>query len=63
MLSSLGYYWSFVRETTGHQWIPLTKANGTEPWRFLWSKPAQTVKQTIDTLVIWDAIASILTSL
>ena len=52
MLSSLGFYWSFVRETTGHQWIPLTKANGTERWRFLWYKPAQTVKQTIETPVI-----------
>ena len=27
------------RELTGHRWIPLTKASGTELWCFLWSTP------------------------
>ena len=48
---------------TGHQWIPLTKANGSELWCFLWSAPEQTVEQTVETLVIWDAIALIMTPL
>ena len=26
-------------ESTGHQWIPLTKANGADLWCFLWSAP------------------------
>ena len=26
-------------EFTGHRWIPLTKANDTELWCFLWSAP------------------------
>ena len=37
--------------------FPLTKARDTELWCFLWSAPEQTVEQTIETLVIWDAIA------
>ena len=44
-------------ETTGHRWIPLTKASDAEIWCFLWSAPEQTVEPTIRTLVIWDAIA------
>ena len=32
-------YWAFVREFTGHQWIPHTKASDTELWCFLWSAP------------------------
>ena len=50
-------------EFTGHRWIPLTKASDAEPWCFLWSAPEPTVEQTIETLVIWDAIALIMTSL
>ena len=58
-------------ESTGHQWIPLTKASDTELWCFFWSMLEQTVEQTIGmqviwdaiTLVIWDAIALITTSL
>ena len=50
-------------ETTSHRWIPLTKASDAELWCFLWSMPEQTVEQTIDTPVIWEAIASITTSL
>ena len=41
---------------TGHQRIPLTKASEVELWCFLWSAPEPTVEQTIETLVIWDAI-------
>ena len=32
-------YWQFVRRTTGHRWIPLTKASDAELWCFLWSAP------------------------
>ena len=39
-------------ESAGHQWIPPTKASGTELWGFLWSAPEQTVGQTIETPVI-----------
>ena len=30
---------------------------------FLWSAPEQTAEQTIETVMIWDAIALIMTSL
>ena len=43
--------------------FPLTKAIAAELWYFLWSAPRQTVQQTIETLVICDAIALIMTSL
>ena len=46
-----------------HRWIPLTKASGADLWCFLWSAPEQTVQQTIETPVIWDAIVHIITSL
>ena len=49
------------RESTGLRWIPLTKISDAELWWFLWSTPEQTVEQTIDTLVIWNAIALIMT--
>ena len=49
-------------ENNGHRWIPLTKASDAELWCFLWSAPEQTVEQTIETPVIWDAIALIMTS-
>ena len=51
------------REFTGHQWIPLTKASDAELSCFLWSEPEQTIVQTIETPVIWDVIAVIMTSL
>ena len=35
-------------ETTGHWWIPLTKASDVALWYFLWSGPEQTIKQTIE---------------
>ena len=56
-------YWPFVRESTSYRWIPLTKASDTELWCFLWPAPEQTVEQTIEALVIWDAIVHIMTSL
>ena len=37
-------YWPFVREITGHRWIPLTKASDAKLWCFLWSAPDQTVE-------------------
>ena len=50
-------------DSTGQRWISLTKASDTELWFFLWSTPKQTVQQAIETLVIWDAISLIMTSL
>ena len=50
-------------ESTGHRWIPPTKASDAELWYFLWSAPEQKMEQTIETPVIWDAIAFIMTSL
>ena len=50
-------------ESIGHRWIPLTKTSNAELWYFLWSAPEQLVEQTIETKVIWDAIALIMTSL
>ena len=49
-------------EFTGHQWIPLTKASDAELWCFLWSALEQTV-ETIETPVILDALALIMSSL
>ena len=42
---------------------PPTKASDAEFLCFLWTAPEQTVEQTIDTPVIWDAIVLIMTSL
>ena len=50
-------------EFTGHRWIPLIKASEAELWYFLWYSSEQTFGYTIDTPVIWDAIAPIMTSL
>ena len=50
-------------EFTGHRSIPFTKASDAELWWFLWSAPEQTIEQTIGTLVIWNAIVLIMTSL
>ena len=46
--------------STGHRWIPFTKANDEELWCFLWFAPEQTVEQTANTQVIWDPIELIL---
>ena len=50
-------------ESTGHRWIPLTMASDMELWYYIWAAPEQTVEQTIEMPVIWDTIASIMTSL
>ena len=34
-----------------------TKASDADLWCFLWCSPVQTVEQTLETPVIWDAIA------
>ena len=66
MMSSNGNILSITgplgRECTGHWWIPLTKASDEELWCFLWSMSEQTVEETSEMLVIWDAITLILTS-
>ena len=36
-------------------------ARDAEPWYILWSAPEQTMLQTIEALVFWDAIALIMT--
>ena len=46
-------------ESTGHRWIPFTKASDIELWCFLWYTP----EQTVETPVIWDAIVLIMPSL
>ena len=45
-------------EFTGHRWIPLTKVSDAELWSFFIAHE-QTAEQTIETSVIWDAIALI----
>ena len=50
-------------ESTGHRWIPLTKAINAELWCILWCAPEQTAEQTIEMPVIWDAMVPIMTSL
>ena len=50
-------------ESTGHRWIPLSKASDVELWCFLRSAPKQTVEQSIETPVIWDTIVLNMTSL
>ena len=49
-----GPWWG---ESTGRQWIPLTKASDAELWCFIWCTPEQTIEHTVETPVIWDAIA------
>ena len=51
------------RESIGHRWIPLTKARDAVLWCFIWFVPEQLVEKTVETQVIWDAIALIMTSL
>ena len=64
MTSSNGYIFRVTGPvggvSTGHRWIPLTKASDAELWCFLWSAPEQTIEQTIETPVTWDAIAHIM---
>ena len=49
--------------TLCNRWIPITTASDAELWCPYWSAPEQTVVQTIETPVIWDVIALIVTSL
>ena len=58
MTSSNGNIFRVTGHFTGHRWIPRTKASDAELWCFLWSAP----EWTIVRLVIWDAIAPIITS-
>ena len=44
-------------ESTGYRWISLTKASDAELWCFPSSVPDQTVEQTTETPVIWDALS------
>ena len=50
-------------EFTGHRWIHRTKASDAELWYFLWFASEPTVEQTMEMLLVWDAIALIMTSL
>ena len=43
--------------------IPLTKASDVELWCFIWSAPEQTAEQSVETPIILDAIALIMTLL
>ena len=52
-----------LREFTVHRSISPTKDGDAGLWCFLWYAPEQTAKQTIETPVIWDAIAHIIMSL
>ena len=49
-------------EFTGHRWIPLTKASDTDLWFLFDLCLKKTIEQTIETPVIWDTIALIMTS-
>ena len=50
-------------EFTSLRWFPRKKFSDAELWCFLWSTSDETVEKTIVRLVIWDAIAPIMTSL
>ena len=50
-------------ESTGDWWIALTKDSRAGLWCFPWSVPEKKVAQIIETPVIWDAKALIVTSL
>ena len=67
MTSSNGHFFRVTgplwEESIRHRWIHLTKASDAKLWSFLRSAPEQTSEQAIETPVIWDAIALIVTSL
>ena len=50
-------------ELTGHRWIPRTKASDAELWRFFGILLNKRLSKTMVSLVIWDTIAPIMTSL
>ena len=56
-------YWPFVRRIDRPPVDSSHKDQWRRAWCFLWSAPEQSVKQIIDTQVVWDAIALIMTSL
>ena len=51
-----------LRVLARHRWIPLTKASDAKLWCLLLYAPEQPVEQTIETPVILDAVALIITS-
>ena len=56
-------HWPFVR---GLHQSPVNsphRGQWRELWCFLWSGPVPTVEQTMETPVIWDAMALVMTSL
>ena len=55
-------YRHFVGESTGHRCFP-SQSPVPRSFGVFFDAPEQTVEQTIDTPVIWDAIALIMTSL
>ena len=55
--------WQLWGESTGHRWVPITKATDAELRWFRWSEPEQTVEWTLEKPLIWDATAPIVTSL
>ena len=55
------YFHEIVLESLRN--VSETTPSEAELWCFLWSSPEQTVEQTIETQVIWDAMALIMTSL
>ena len=55
-------YWPYVRGIHRSLVSSHTKASDAELWCFLRSVPDYTIDQTIARLVIWDAIAPIMTS-
>ena len=63
MPSSNGNIFHITGPLWGESTGPLTKANDAEFRCFLWLAPEQTFEHAIGTLVIWDAIALIMTSL
>ena len=56
-------YWPFARGIHRPPVDSPHKGQWRGVWCFLWSAPEQTVEQNIETPVIWDAIALIMTSL
>ena len=57
------HYWPFVRGIHRPPMDSPHKGWWLGVWCFLWSAPEQTVEQKIETPVIWDTIAVIMTSL
>ena len=50
------HYWLFVRESTGLHWSPVDFLTVTQYFDVFLSAPEQTIEQTIETPMIWDAI-------